>query len=293
MVELFATGGFGHRLQSDGAQVLPETEHIQKGELLRICFGFNFFSPWTHAVNNWLLLKSQQQQLYRKEAELLLTPTLLRSAQVFLCKLICFKREKDILFILSSLLKFPDTILQIAKTTGPVSSAEGLLSTVFESVTNATASTDSSLTRPGQYSAGIWAKCQIYNGAISGCDGAVQTDFFVSPCHQMHSDKPDNKTQRFRLLAKTVTIFVLLLVVVWCIGQSLKCLISLQDCMVNLLECSLVHNGRRWIIWIGGCMCVLFLLFLFIFTFLCNLSENPWNKNLWRWQVTVVPKDCT
>ncbi|XP_010135868.1 PREDICTED: otoancorin [Buceros rhinoceros silvestris] len=44
--------------------------------------------------------------------------------------------------------KFPDTILQIAKTTGPVSSAEGLLSTVFESVTNATANTDSSLTRP-------------------------------------------------------------------------------------------------------------------------------------------------
>ncbi|NWR63429.1 OTOAN protein, partial [Bucorvus abyssinicus] len=44
--------------------------------------------------------------------------------------------------------KFPDSILQIAKTTGPISSAEGLLSTVFEAVTNATANIDSSLTTP-------------------------------------------------------------------------------------------------------------------------------------------------
>ncbi|NXN11307.1 OTOAN protein, partial [Indicator maculatus] len=44
--------------------------------------------------------------------------------------------------------KFPDTILQIAKATGPISSAEQLLSTVFEYISNATASTDSSLTRP-------------------------------------------------------------------------------------------------------------------------------------------------
>ncbi|XP_064009847.1 otoancorin isoform X2 [Pogoniulus pusillus] len=44
--------------------------------------------------------------------------------------------------------KYPDIILQIAKTTGPISSAEELLSTVFESVANATANTDSSLTRP-------------------------------------------------------------------------------------------------------------------------------------------------
>ncbi|XP_068278552.1 otoancorin isoform X2 [Nyctibius grandis] len=44
--------------------------------------------------------------------------------------------------------KFPDIILQIAKTIGPVSSAEELLSTVFESVSNATANTESSLTRP-------------------------------------------------------------------------------------------------------------------------------------------------
>ncbi|NXR11471.1 OTOAN protein, partial [Semnornis frantzii] len=44
--------------------------------------------------------------------------------------------------------KFPDIILQIAKTTGPISSSEELLSTVFESISNATASTDSSLTRP-------------------------------------------------------------------------------------------------------------------------------------------------
>ncbi|KAF1663297.1 Otoancorin, partial [Aptenodytes patagonicus] len=44
--------------------------------------------------------------------------------------------------------KFPDIILQIAKTIGPISSAEELLSTVFESVSNATANTESSLSRP-------------------------------------------------------------------------------------------------------------------------------------------------
>ncbi|XP_029857456.1 otoancorin [Aquila chrysaetos chrysaetos] len=44
--------------------------------------------------------------------------------------------------------KFPDTILQIAKTIAPISSAEELLSTVFESISNATATIESSLTRP-------------------------------------------------------------------------------------------------------------------------------------------------
>ncbi|NXL38665.1 OTOAN protein, partial [Glaucidium brasilianum] len=44
--------------------------------------------------------------------------------------------------------KFPDTILQIAKTTGPISSSEELLSAVFESVSNATASIKSSITTP-------------------------------------------------------------------------------------------------------------------------------------------------
>ncbi|XP_071427183.1 otoancorin [Pithys albifrons albifrons] len=44
--------------------------------------------------------------------------------------------------------KFPDIILQIAKTIGPVSSAEELLSTVFESVSNASANTPSSLSTP-------------------------------------------------------------------------------------------------------------------------------------------------
>ncbi|NXV90769.1 OTOAN protein, partial [Calonectris borealis] len=44
--------------------------------------------------------------------------------------------------------KFPDIILQIAKTIGRISSAEELLSTVFESVSNATASIESSLNRP-------------------------------------------------------------------------------------------------------------------------------------------------
>ncbi|XP_059682487.1 otoancorin isoform X2 [Gavia stellata] len=44
--------------------------------------------------------------------------------------------------------KFPDIILQIAKTTGPISSAEELLSTLFESVSSATANIKSSFTRP-------------------------------------------------------------------------------------------------------------------------------------------------
>ncbi|NXW28964.1 OTOAN protein, partial [Phaetusa simplex] len=44
--------------------------------------------------------------------------------------------------------KFPDIILQIARTVGPLSSAEELLSTVFESVSNGTSSSDSSLARP-------------------------------------------------------------------------------------------------------------------------------------------------
>ncbi|NXA52283.1 OTOAN protein, partial [Nothocercus julius] len=45
-------------------------------------------------------------------------------------------------------LKFPDIILQIAKTIGPISSSEELLSTVFEFVSNTTANNRSSLTRP-------------------------------------------------------------------------------------------------------------------------------------------------
>ncbi|NXJ34417.1 OTOAN protein, partial [Ciconia maguari] len=53
------------------------------------------------------------------------------------------KRELNILAE-----KFPDIILQIAKTIGLISSAEELLSTVFESVSNATANIESSLTRP-------------------------------------------------------------------------------------------------------------------------------------------------
>ncbi|KAF1417293.1 Otoancorin, partial [Spheniscus magellanicus] len=44
--------------------------------------------------------------------------------------------------------KFPDIILQIAKTIGPISSAEELLSTVFESVSNASANIESPLSRP-------------------------------------------------------------------------------------------------------------------------------------------------
>ncbi|NWV08989.1 OTOAN protein, partial [Ptilonorhynchus violaceus] len=53
---------------------------------------------------------------------------------------------KDELNVLAE--KFPDIILQIAKTIGPVSSAEELLSVVFESVSNGTASSRSSLGSP-------------------------------------------------------------------------------------------------------------------------------------------------
>ncbi|NXL99653.1 OTOAN protein, partial [Tyrannus savana] len=55
---------------------------------------------------------------------------------------------KKLFFFFFPLLFFPDIILQIAKTVGPVSSAEELLSAVFESVSSATASTPSSLTSP-------------------------------------------------------------------------------------------------------------------------------------------------
>ncbi|NXS58521.1 OTOAN protein, partial [Brachypteracias leptosomus] len=44
--------------------------------------------------------------------------------------------------------KFPDIVLQISKTTGPISSVEEFLSTVFESISNATANIESPLTRP-------------------------------------------------------------------------------------------------------------------------------------------------
>ncbi|XP_075575159.1 otoancorin isoform X1 [Pelecanus crispus] len=44
--------------------------------------------------------------------------------------------------------KFPDIVLQIARTIGLISSAEELLSTVFESVSNATANSESPLTGP-------------------------------------------------------------------------------------------------------------------------------------------------
>ncbi|NXA88276.1 OTOAN protein, partial [Melanocharis versteri] len=53
--------------------------------------------------------------------------------------------SKEELNVLSE--KFPDIILQIAKTIGPVSSAEELLSAVFESVSNGTGSIRSSLSR--------------------------------------------------------------------------------------------------------------------------------------------------
>ncbi|NXU36192.1 OTOAN protein, partial [Drymodes brunneopygia] len=52
------------------------------------------------------------------------------------------KEELNVLAV-----KFPDIILQIAKTIGPVSSAEELLSAVFESVSNGTGSIRSSLSR--------------------------------------------------------------------------------------------------------------------------------------------------
>ncbi|XP_065707192.1 otoancorin isoform X1 [Patagioenas fasciata] len=53
------------------------------------------------------------------------------------------KRELDVLAE-----KFPDIILQIGKTIGPISSAEELLSAVFESVSNVAANMESSLTTP-------------------------------------------------------------------------------------------------------------------------------------------------
>ena len=196
-MELIATGGSGHRLQSGSAQVLPEAERAYKRENHSEFALFLIFSPsdlccWPFSSSHFILL-FWNFCTNRSEAELLLTPTLLRSAQLCHCKLICFKREKEVLFILSFPLKFPDIILQIAKTIGPISSAEELLSTVFESVSSATASIDSPLARPGQYF--TWYLCRVpdlrwWHFGLWWCSS---NRLFVSPCHQMQSEKLDHK----------------------------------------------------------------------------------------------------
>lgn len=82
MVELIATGGSGHRLHAGAAQVLPEAERDNRSRFAL----FLIFSPSNSHC--WPFSSSQFTLLFwnictnRKEAELLLTPTSLRSLQI-------------------------------------------------------------------------------------------------------------------------------------------------------------------------------------------------------------------
>lgn len=83
-------------------------------------------------------------------------------------------------------MKFPDIILRIAKTIGPVSSAEELLSTVFESVFNATANMEPHLSTPGGF--------YLVSVQSQSARFAVQTDFLFCLDHLMHSKDNENES---------------------------------------------------------------------------------------------------
>lgn len=100
MVELIAPGGAGHRHQSGSARVLPEAETAYWREHRSEFALFLIFSPSN--VCQWPF--SSSQLLFREtsaqwdETEKLLTPALLRFAQIFLHKLLCFKRERSLIY---------------------------------------------------------------------------------------------------------------------------------------------------------------------------------------------------
>lgn len=100
MVALTAPGGAGHRHQSASAQVLPEAGRAHRMENHSEFALFIVFSPsnvcqWPFSSSQLLFSETSAQW---EETELLLTPTLLRSAQDFLYKLICFKRERSLIY---------------------------------------------------------------------------------------------------------------------------------------------------------------------------------------------------
>lgn len=117
---------------------------------------------------------------------------------------------------------------------------------------------------------GIYAKCQIYNGAVLGVFCVVCSNrrfcFPLSSNTFWEAKQQKGKPQvtwRGSDLQQKQLVFVLLPMVVWYIDQLLKHLISLQDCTVkHLLECIWLHKGERWIIWIRRfCLFLLFCLF--------------------------------
>lgn len=100
MVALTAPGGAGHRHQSASAQVLPEAGRAHRMENHSEFALFLIFSPsnvcqWPFSSSQLLFSETSAQW---DKTELLLTSALLRSAQDFLYKLICFKRERSLTY---------------------------------------------------------------------------------------------------------------------------------------------------------------------------------------------------
>lgn len=99
-MELIAPGGAGHRRQSGSAQVLPEAEGTYRRKNHSEFALFLIFSPsnvyWWPFSSSPLLFSETSAQW--DKTELLLTPALLKSARVFLHKLICFKRQRSLIY---------------------------------------------------------------------------------------------------------------------------------------------------------------------------------------------------
>lgn len=99
-MELIAPGRAGHRHQSGSAQVLPEAEGAYRREnhsefALLLIFSPSNMCWWSFSSSQFLFSETSAQW---GETELLLTPALLKSAQVFLHKLICFKMERSLIY---------------------------------------------------------------------------------------------------------------------------------------------------------------------------------------------------
>lgn len=162
-VKLIATGGSGHRLQSGSAQVLPVAERAYERENHSEFALFRIFIPLKHR-----LLTFQYQPVYspllkhlhkQEGGRGVINPYFAEVCTSLSLQIPLFQKGERNLIHSFFLLKFPDIILQIGKTIGPISSAEELLSAVFESVSNATANMESSLTTPGQCF--TWYLCKM------------------------------------------------------------------------------------------------------------------------------------
>lgn len=165
-------------------------EGTVEGESLRIYFGFSIFFL-KHLLLTFQKLAKHLHKDKRGWAATKESKSDLHFAEVctnFRPKWFLLKKGKMSYFF-SFLLKFPDIILRIAKTIGPPSSAEELLSTVFESVFNATASMEPHLTTPGECS--TWCLCSV---KVFWHWFTVQTDFLFCLDHCMHSKDNENES---------------------------------------------------------------------------------------------------